>query len=102
MKDIKDKVMRIILATIHHKVPEEVLAMEDPELKNLMEIFLDLDLSVLGWNVNDYSDYALRVRYEYQHVPTEKFIPGRIKVLQSLGGAEHIFFTQYFRDKYEA
>ena len=56
---------------------------------------------MLGWAPTEYSDYAQRVRYEYQHVEDDKFLEGRAKVLEHLGDGD-IYFTQYFQERYEA
>ena len=70
--------------------------------KDTCELFLDLDLSVLGWPTAEYSDYAQRVRLEYAHIPDQQFLEGRAKVLDHLAPVDRpIFFTKYFQDKYE-
>ena len=80
-------------------MPEKV---EDGINLDLIKLFLDLDLSVLGWPTDEYSDYALRVRYEYQHYPDEDFISGRQKVLEHLGNKDKpIYFTDFFKQKFE-
>ena len=57
-----------------------------------------MDLSVLGWDTEEYSDYAQRVRLEYQHIENKDFVNGRIKVLEHLKGLNEskIYFTQEF------
>lgn len=47
----------------------------------MLKLFLDLDLSVLGWPENDYKEYCERVRAEYKHIEDLDFVNGRIKVL---------------------
>ena len=86
----------IIRATIKHQLPQEM------ESKDDCAIFLDMDLSVLGWKPEQYNDYCHRIRMEYHHVPNDKFIPGRIKVLEHLGSQETIYLTDHFRLKYES
>jgi predicted metal-dependent HD superfamily phosphohydrolase len=56
LKLVQSNVSQIILSTIKHQIPENIESL-DVECK-LMQYFLDLDLSVLGWNSEEYSDYA--------------------------------------------
>ncbi len=51
-------VNEIILSTISHRVPENCD-------KYVLKLFLDLDLSVLGWPEEEYKEYCERVRMEY-------------------------------------
>ena len=62
-------------------MPDEIGQAIDLEL---VKLFLDLDLSVLGWPSDEYLDYAQRVRFEYKHYPDDQFVSGRIKVLKHL------------------
>ena len=57
LKVVQSNVSQIILATIKHQIPENIESLDD-QLLVLMQYFLDLDLSVLGWNSEEYSDYA--------------------------------------------
>jgi predicted metal-dependent HD superfamily phosphohydrolase len=66
------------------------------------ELFLDADLSILGMPTDVYVEYAQRIRKEYMQYSLEDYCTGRAKVLRSLVGKENIFFTQLFRDKFEA
>ena len=85
---LKNDVSAIILATIKHQPP-------DGEYPDCLLEFLDLDLSVLGWPSAEYSDYAQRVRFEYQHIPDPDFVKGRTQVLNHLKSLNNsqIFFT---------
>lgn len=65
------KVCKYILATIGH-------SLEDEDSDGL--IFLDLDLSILGSNVQVYSDYSKQIRLEYSYVEESKYRLGRKKV----------------------
>ena len=91
---ISSQVSSLILATIDHKVPES-------NSSPLTALFLDLDLSVLGWKSEEYTTYSQMVRFEYQHVPDDLYLKGRKAVLQSLGEGETIFFTDQFRSGFE-
>ena len=52
-EETRDAVSKIILATIKHQIPDDIGQNEET-----CKIFLDLDLSVLGWPVDEYSSYA--------------------------------------------
>ena len=67
-----------------------------------MKLFLDMDLSVLGWPEESYKEYCERVREEYKHIEDLDFINGRIKVLKHLSKADeskdsdkNIYFTEW-------
>ena len=86
------------MATVFHQIPEAPVKVEG------VQLFLDLDLGVLGWPPDEYMDYAQRIRYEYKHMSNEHFIIGRIKVLKHLlQGHKNsgIYYTDYFKEKYE-
>lgn len=67
-------------------------------------LFIDIDLSILGESRERYRQYAKEIRQEYIHVEDEAFRTGRRKVLQhfleSKGGS--IFKSQYFHDALES
>ena len=43
-----------------------------------------------------------QIRTEYRHVPTSQFRPGRRKVLTTFLERPQIYFTDWFRERYEA
>jgi len=55
----------IILATIEHKVPESPKSDKYPKGVELIKVFLDMDLSILGQDEETYINYCQRVRMEY-------------------------------------
>jgi predicted metal-dependent HD superfamily phosphohydrolase len=68
---------------------------------NLAEVFLDLDLSILGASEDDYDDYTKLIREEYSCYSAEEYRNGRIKVLKGFLNRERLYFTDYFHKKYE-
>jgi len=88
-----DRVCVMILATANHLVPQE-----DP----LTQLFLDLDMAILGSPREEYQAYAEGVRKEHHLVPDFVFRKYRKKFLKSILAAESIFQTDLFREKYEA
>jgi len=64
-------------------------------------LFLDIDLSVLGADLETYATYDRHIREEYVWVPEADYIAGRTKVLQSFLDRPHIFRTEKFRQAFE-
>lgn len=83
----------IIHATIKHQIPEKLE--KDHFSTCVTQLFLDADLSVLGWNRSpDYENYAWAIWKEYEHYGREKYCEGRPAVLKRmLTQREHLYFT---------
>lgn len=64
-------------------------------------ILLDLDLSILGTNPQQYLEYAAAVRKEYSIYPDFMYCSGRKKVLKKMLEQESIYKTEFFKEKYE-
>jgi len=64
-------------------------------------LFLDLDLSVLGQPWETYLEYSQNIRKEYQRYPDFMYKKGRKKVLLYFLKANTIFKTSFFQTKYE-
>ena len=47
-------------------------------------MFLDADLSVLGWPKEEYDEYAHRIWLEYSFYGWEGFCKGRVQVLKKM------------------
>jgi len=89
----------LIAATINHQVPAD----ESAATEELMGLFLDIDLSILGQDEDTYDEqYASKVRDEYSWVPIWDYREGRRQVLVSFLARKHIYFSEHFRSKYEA
>ena len=83
-----EEVFKIILATIKHT----------PLTGTLNELeFLDLDLSILLSNDEEYIEYAENVRREYSWYTDEEFKKGRKAVMEAFLNRENLFFTPRFR-----
>ena len=81
----------LILATIHPHPPT------DPD----MALLQDIDLSILGADVELYDRYEGWIRQEYEFVPEEAFRKGRSSVLQSFLDQGVIYHTAELREKLE-
>ena len=68
---------------------------------NLREIFLDLDLAILGTSSHEYDEYASKVRQEYCHYSSDEYRSGRKAVLKGFLARERLYFTDYFHQLYE-
>jgi predicted metal-dependent HD superfamily phosphohydrolase len=65
-------------------------------------ILVDIDLSILGRQSDEFDDYEQAIRHEYAHVPDEAFASGRARILQGFLAWEWIYATGLFRERYEA
>jgi len=65
------------------------------------QLFLDLDLMILGQNSKRYEDYSNCIRKEYAWVPDENYKKGRSEVLEKFLQRERIYYTDRFYQKYE-
>jgi len=87
------------MATIKHEIVSEIYKTEI-ELKTA-KLFLDADLSVLGWQNPDYDEYAKRIWEEYSFYGWEGYCKGRIQVLSKMLEKERLFFTDAIREMLE-
>lgn len=56
-----------------------------------VQLFLNLDISILASSPTDYNCYATAIRAEYSHVSRESYREGRAKVLQTFLAREKLF-----------
>lgn len=87
---IKEKVTTMILASALHKSNDEET-----------QIFLDLDLHILGDDLDTYLDASTKIREEYHHLSNERWKIGRSRFLKEMLSRSFIFNTRLFRDCYE-
>lgn len=71
-----------------------------PPKTNDEKLICDLDLTPLA--AENFDERTEQIRKEYSHVPDEIFYPERKKVLKKFLDREHIYYTDHFRQKYEA
>lgn len=68
------------------------------------DLFMDIDLAVLGANPRRYEKYARDIRLEYAHIPDEHYRLGRTAILTSLlnrAEGSKLFKTPDFYELYE-
>lgn len=67
----------------------------------LCDLFLDIDLSILGQDPTIYQEYCRQVRQEYSWVPQEMYNLKRSEVLKRIFGWKQLYRNHYFGMKYE-
>jgi predicted metal-dependent HD superfamily phosphohydrolase len=88
---------KLIMATKDHEVDASLEGTE----KQDCELFLDMDMSILGVPRDDYLQYAEEIRSEYSFVPEELYKAGRGKVLAGFLERRRIYFSDYYFEKLE-
>jgi predicted metal-dependent HD superfamily phosphohydrolase len=85
-RELVAKVCRYIHATRHGQ-PAGAIAEAD------LALLLDLDLSILAAEADEYRAYAQAIRREYASVPDGLYRPGRQRVLEGFLARERIYLT---------
>ncbi|MEJ2294263.1 MAG: hypothetical protein P8Y23_05790 [Candidatus Lokiarchaeota archaeon] len=88
------------------KIEELILRTKDHTIQNCNEnydlnLFLDLDLLILGMEREQYVKYAKNVKKEYHFVPDDIYNKEREKILNQYLNSQFIYKTKKFRDLYE-
>lgn len=91
-REAVNRIRRMILATTHH---------EDPPATPDEALALDIDLSILGRQPEEFAAYQERVRREYAWVPDAAYHRARADILNRFLERESIFRTPEVRAKYE-
>jgi hypothetical protein len=90
--NLTGKIKNLVLATDHAG-----RANEKPIWDDEARLFHDADLSILAGNPEAYGWYAYLVRCEYADIPLDKFIEGRVSVLDGLLGPNGRFKHDAFK-----
>jgi len=67
----------------------------------LAQLFLDLDLSILGVNEKTYQEYTAQIRKEHIKIPNYVYKVGRKRFLKNMLSREVIFLTSEYYEAYE-
>eukprot|EP01083_Nonionella_stella_P111650 327653_1 len=94
-KDMIEKVVCYIDATIKHQIKEEC------ETDNDLKWFLDFDLAILGEESDIYETYAKNIRKEYIHVQSPMYEQKRGCVMQTFLDRKQLYFTNVFQQNFE-
>lgn len=70
---------------------------EDPDT----QVFLDLDLAILGKDESTFDRYDRAIRQEYIFVEDEDYYKGRLQVLERFLRRKPLYYTPFLREKYE-
>ena len=93
---VTDRIGELILTTKHTKLPE----------KNDEKFMVDIDLAILGQQIEIFDAYEINIRREYsQHYTQKEIDTGRaVFLVMFLKRAEQtsIYATNFFREKYES
>ena len=86
------RIHQLVMATVHDAVP----------VGRDASVLVDIDLAILGAEVERFDEYEIQVREEYSWVPEPLYRSGRRKILQQFADRESIYNTEYFRAELEA
>ncbi len=89
-KNKRASIYELIIATSHHTSDDL-----------LTQLFLDMDLSILGSSPRKYKEYNISIRKEYSRIPLLLYKRGRKRFLQYTLDKTHIFYTENYRHIYE-
>ncbi|OHV63378.1 hypothetical protein LCM4577_27955 [Mesorhizobium sp. LCM 4577] len=92
------RIAAMINATATHQLPP----FRDDGALSDAALLLDMDLAILGAEPAVFDAYEKAVRLEYGWVEEPMWRAGRSAVLQNFLARSHIFYTQAFRDRFEA
>jgi predicted metal-dependent HD superfamily phosphohydrolase len=90
-EDRRARVFAHIMATKHEAPPPD----EDARF------VVDIDLSILGREPNEYDRFEQNVRKEYKWVPWPIYRRRRSEILESFLSRPAIYSTEHFRSRYE-
>jgi len=85
-------VLRDLILVTDHKSPAKF---RDHRL------IADVDLTIFGQDYDTIKEYNNDIRKEYFWLPDMTYLLARIKILSRFVKKDNIFYTQYFRTKYE-
>jgi predicted metal-dependent HD superfamily phosphohydrolase len=83
---------RIIRATKEHLVPSDISESDRHDL----QIFLDIDLSILGARDDVFDTYEENIRKEYAFVPDDVYTQARSSILSGFLKRERLYFSDHF------
>jgi len=86
-----------------HKAADLVLASKhrEPPADPDAQLFVDVDLAILGQPWERFAEYEKAIRKEYEWVPSWLFARKRAAVLKAFLARPTLYCTPYFREKYE-
>jgi predicted metal-dependent HD superfamily phosphohydrolase len=89
--DLVERAVRHVLASKHREAPTEAD----------VQLFTDVDLSILGQTWERFSEYEVQIRREYSWVPKLIYRKKRAAILESFLDRPRVYCTPFFQDQYE-
>ncbi|MEG6586261.1 HD domain-containing protein [Dendrosporobacter sp. 1207_IL3150] len=87
-----EEVFQLIIATKH---------LETTNLQDDCEFIADIDLAILGADLENFVKYENNIRKEYSFLGEKQYRSERLKVLSSFIMHDYIYLTPYFRKSLE-
>ena len=87
----------LILCTKHH-IP---MLGFGKGLEMRSKYLIDIDLSIFGAPEEEFWEYETNIRKEYQIYLDDVYNTERSKIIEGFLECDYIYFSEYFRDKYE-
>lgn len=89
--ELAGKIYRLIMVTMHNDAPEGIDE----------KYVVDIDLSSFGLPWGEFVRDSLNVQREFSHLSDQEFARRNLKFLKSLQDRPQIFFTDFYKQKYE-
>lgn len=89
--ELEEQIYRLIMVTMHTDAPTAVDE----------KYVVDIDLSSFGLPWDQFIQDSHNVYKEFSHLPTAEFVKRNRRFLQSLLDRPEIFFTEFYRERYE-
>ncbi len=90
-QDFVNKIGELILATAHRGAPHN----------HDERVLCDIDFASFGSPWDEFLDDSQALRIEHVKTPDELFYPAKLKFLKAILERRTIFFTDFFRARYE-
>lgn len=87
-EELKSMIYNLIMITVHNKEP-----LNDEE-----KIIMDIDISILGSEYNEYLKYSKKIRKEYKMVPIILYRKKRKEILSNFLKKDKLYYSDYFCD----
>ena len=88
---LEQQIYRLIMVTMHTDAPTDIDE----------QYVVDIDLSSFGLPWEEFINDSENVHKEFSHLPVEEFVRRNRRFLQSLLDRPEIFFTEFYRNRYE-
>jgi predicted metal-dependent HD superfamily phosphohydrolase len=87
-EELKSRIYDLIMVTLHNRKPTN----------EAEKIIMDIDISILGSDYNEYKTYSKKIRKEYKMVPSILYKKKRKEILSSFIKKDKLYYSNYFCD----